>query len=312
MENPAPPTSFLDPRSLIESSRVKSFRLPAWPMLLGGLALLLLLSSSSDDPAVKGLQFATLPVVILGSVGLVVFRNRIAHRAAAESEAVSALDEMIQLRRWSEAADLAYRILSNPMLMPDRRIFALIGLASLLIRYHRFADARVVHETLLDGDSLGLVLDPSLAHSVKVARAMSLLREDHLVDADRAMSDLRREVNQARDDVRKREGAESAKQIQSAGVVLLDLYRDVKTGHPQEALDVFAKAMPMLRDQLGIRIADAWVLVAMAHHMLGQSDQAQQAYLDATALVPAVELHRRYPETRPLAVALKPTTAPTA
>lgn len=310
MSDLPPATSFLDPRPLIDSSRVAVTRIPGWPAMIVLLMVLFLLSSSSDEPVVRGLQFAVLPALMLLSVGLMVFRRRLAQRAMAETEAVAALEELMQLRRWPEAADLARRVLSQPMLMPDRRVYALMSLASLLSRYHRFEEARIVHDSLLDAEAAGLLLDPSVAHSIKVARAMSLLRDDHLVDADRAMTDLRREVNQARDDVRKREGSESARQIQSAGVVLLDLYRDVKTGHPQEALEVFGKAMPMLRDQLGIRIADAWVLAAMAYHMLGATDDARRAYSNATTLTAAIELHRRYPETRPLSEAYAATPLP--
>ncbi len=301
---------FLDPQPLLESSRVVGIRVPAWPLLLLGILVLFLLSSTSEEPVIKFLQFLTLPILVLTSVALTLFRLRLARRVAAETEAVAALDELVQLRRWPEAANVAHRILSQPMMMPDRRVFALMGLAALLSRYHRFTDARLVHDALLNPDLGEPMIDPSLTHSVKVARAMSLLREDHLVDADRAMTDLRREVNQARDDIRREEGQERAQKIQSAGVVLLDLYRDVKTGHPEEALTVFGRAMPALRDQLGIRIADAWVLAAAAHHALKQSDEAAAAFTNATRLVPAVELHRRYPETKHLSEHYTPATWP--
>lgn len=274
--------------------------MPTWPLLALGLMMLLLLSSSSQEPMVRGLQFAMLPVLLIMSISLTVFRRRLARRVEVESEAVAALDELIQLRRWPEAADLAHRLLSQPMMLPDRRAFALMSLAALLARYHRFSDARLVHEALLNPAPNEPQIDPSLAHSIKVARAMSLLRDDHLVDADRAMSELRREVNHARDEVRREEGVEKSRKVQSAGLVLLDLYRDVKTGHPQEAVDVFEKSMPALRDQLGTRVADAWVLVAAGYHAIGQAEKAQAAYASATSLVPAVELHRRYPETKHL------------
>jgi hypothetical protein len=306
------PTPFLNPQALLSSSRVAGIRVPTWPLLVLGIMFLFLLSSSSQEPFVRILQFSTLPMLLLMSIGLTVFRVRLARRAAAESEAVAALDELVQLRRWPEAANVAHRILSQPMLMPDRRLFALMGLASLLSRYHRFADARLVHDALLNPEPGEPIIDPTLAHSVKVARAMSLLREDHLVDADRAMSDLRREVNQARDEIRKEEGVEKSRKVQSAGVVLLDLYRDVKTGHPQETVDGFNKAMPALRDQLGIRVADAWVLVAAAHHVLRQVGEAERAYQNATTLVPAVELHRRYPETKFLSDIFTPVAWPNA
>lgn len=304
--------AFLDAPRLLESSRVVPIRIPAWPMLIFAVAGLFLLSADPSNPVIKGLQFSLLPLLLLVSIGLTVYRIRMNRRLAAESDAVTTLDELVQLRRWPEAADLAQRVLGQPMVAADRRVYALLGLAALLTRYHRFADARLVHEALLEPEPDEAGVDPTLAHSIKVARAMSLLREDHLVDADRAMTDLRREVNQARDDVRREQGPDQAKKIQSAGVVLLDLYRDVKTGHPEEALAVFDRAMPALREQLGVRIADAWILAATAHHALGQTEQAAEAYANATTLVPAVELHRRYPETAPLARTYEPAAWPNA
>ena len=35
------------------------------------------------------------------------------------------------------------------------------------------------------------------AHGLRLARAMAMLREDHLFDADRAISELRRQVSRA-------------------------------------------------------------------------------------------------------------------
>ena len=107
-----------------------------------------------------------------------------------------------------------------------------------------------------------------------------MLREDHLVDADRAMSELRRISDRK----------------SSAGMALLELYRDVKTGHPQEAIAVFDESMGILRDQLGHRTGDAYGLVAKAYDMLGREGEARSMYEKATLLAPVVELERRYPE----------------
>lgn len=294
-------TTFLDPRVLLESSRPVQLRIPTWPLLGVVLLGLIVLSSNSDNPTFRAIQFAVIPMIFLIAIGLTIFRLRLSRRASIESDAVATLDELIQLRRWPEAAEVANRVLRQPMLLPDRRVVALMGLASLLSRYHRFAEARMVHDALLEPEMGDPLIDPTLAHSVKVARAMAMLREDHLVDADRAMSDLRREVNQARDDVRREQGSERADKVQSGGVILLDLYRDVKTGHPQEAIDIFNRAMPALRDQLGVRVADAWLFAAAAYHAVSKPDEAQKAYHHATTLVPPMELHRRYPETAHLA-----------
>jgi hypothetical protein len=47
---------------------------------------------------------------------------------------------------------------------------------------------------------------------------------------------------------------------------------------------------------LGHRIADAYAIVARAHDLLDQNDQAAAAFEKATLLAPAEELYRRYPE----------------
>jgi tetratricopeptide (TPR) repeat protein len=108
-------------------------------------------------------------------------------------------------------------------------------------------------------------------------------------------------VNRARDEVRRERGAEAALEVQSAGLVLLELYRDVKTRHYEEACENFDRSLAMLRQQLGLRVADAWVLVAAARDGLGQTEAARLAYENATTLAPALELQRRYPETQALA-----------
>ncbi|MFT3787702.1 MAG: hypothetical protein QM770_16290 [Tepidisphaeraceae bacterium] len=315
---------FLDPKLLIARSRV----LPRaggrlYLFLVAMLLPLILLLGGDQNPFAQVLRFA-LPLACVGLFVLASFsqKSRV-ESLRREEQSVDALDELIQLRRWPEAAEHAQRILGDAMLQPHRRAQALMLLATLLQRYHRFDDARAVHDYLLDSDEVDLP-DGSIVHSIKVARAMAMLREDHLVDADRAITDLRRDVSRARDQVRRarqavaEEAGESVEAatlrageslIESAGVVLIELYRDVKTGHYDEAIETFESKQKSLRDQLGHRVGDAWVLAAKAYEMRGQADRAADAYRRATALVPSVELHRRYPETAELE-AKYPATAP--
>lgn len=286
---------FLDPQALLDASAGQRFVPPAWPVLFVAIGLVFASASLAGPNA--GPETA---VIIVGLLAVwtthYAVRRAVGRGIAAEIQAVNALEELVLLRRWPEAADLVQRILSRPMYLRERRLTSLKALASILNRYHRFADARIVMDYLLSDES-GFDADASTAHSIRVSRGIGMLREDFLVDADKAMSDLRREVNRARDEMRRLRGPEAAGEIQSAGLALLELYRDVKTGHYQEACDGFEKSMPIMRDQLGMRIADAWVLVAAARHALGRIDAAQTAYTNATALSPPVELHRRYPET---------------
>jgi len=99
---------------------------------------------------------------------------------------------------------------------------------------------------------------------------------------------------------------------QSAGLALLDIYRDVKTGHPDEAVEIFQERLPALRDQLGHRAGDAYYLAAKAYDLLGRGAEAARAFERATLLQPLVELERRYPEAASLSEKYQAALAPAA
>jgi hypothetical protein len=79
-------------------------------------------------------------------------------------------------------------------------------------------------------------------------------------------------------------------------LALLEIYRDVKTGHPHEAIEIFDRKQKVLRRQLGHRAGDAYALAARAHDLAGNSARAQEEFEKATMLAPMIELKRRYPE----------------
>jgi tetratricopeptide (TPR) repeat protein len=207
-----------------------------------------------------------------------------------EQQRLDAIEELITLRRWPEAGGLLQQQLSQPARTPQMRAQALIFLASTLVRYHRFDEAIAVHTELLDSG----LLDEGSMYGVRLGRAMAMLREDSLVDADQAMSEVRR----------------SPAAPNSAGYALVELYRDVKTGHPAEAVEIFQAKRDLFRQQLGHRVADAWALVARAYDLLGRSDEAATAYHNATLLAPVAELQRRYPEVTALEGKYPVATAP--
>jgi tetratricopeptide (TPR) repeat protein len=181
-------------------------------------------------------------------------------------------------------------MLSRPARSPLARAQSLLYLAMVLARYHRFEDSVAVHDYILGEIPLDDVTD----HAVRLGRAMSLLREDNLLDADRAIAELRR----------------TSRGVDSAGLALVEIYRDVKTGHPAEAIEMFEKQLQVLRRQLSHRVADAWALVARAYDLLDRRQDAQTAYDNATLLMPLAELTRRYPEISPLATKYQPAPAP--
>lgn len=269
------PTSFLDVDLLLDASHPRQRGSIFWYFAV--LVLLLILLSSytrwqgQGNPIIETASALAIAALVLASMGWTWFAARAVQREQSEMEAAA---ELIQLRRWPEAAMLVQNILTRPARSPSARVQALIYLGSVLARYHRFADAVIVYEHLLDHD-----IDPDTAHGLRLGRAMALLREDRLFDADRAIAELRRDGDE-----------------RSGGLGLIEIYRDVKTGHPNEALETFGRMHVLMKKQLGHRIGDAWGLAARAHDLLNQPEAAQRSWENATALIPPMELVRRYPE----------------
>jgi tetratricopeptide (TPR) repeat protein len=277
-EKNTPPPAFLDTPHLLDHSLPQSRGSWFW-YAVGFFFLIVFLSAYAQRAMPNGGQI----VQMLSSImmfGLMIAMGFITWRAAravqAEQAQLETIEELIQLRRWEEAALLVQALLSRSTRTPQARTQALVFLAAILARYHRFADAVAVYEHLLEHK----LVEGEAAYGMKLARAMSLLREDRLVDADRAMVELRR-LDRADD---------------SAGLALLEIYRDVKTGHPREAIEEFEKKKALLRKQLGHRAADAYALAAKAFDLAGESDKARDVFAKATLLSPHVELKRRYPE----------------
>ena len=291
---PINPHQFLDVPRLLESSqprvRVGLFWYAAGFFLLVVMVSAYLSAVSTALAAAMQLLSAMAMMGIMVGMGMLTFT--MARRQQAEGERLVAVEELMQLRRWGEAAVILEGMLSEPMRAPQHRVQALIYLATVLARYHRFPDAIMVQEHLLEH----VRLDPGTEHGLKLARVMSMLQEDHLVDADRAMAELRR----------------GDAERQSAGLALLDIYRDVKTGHPDEAVEIFEERLPALRDQLGHRAGDAYYLAAKAYDQLGRGAEAARAFERATLLQPLVELQRRYPEAASLSEKYSPALAPAA
>ncbi|HMB96079.1 MAG TPA: hypothetical protein VKK61_08585 [Tepidisphaeraceae bacterium] len=310
-----PSVQFLDVPTLLEKSQPRGSGVRFW-QLAGMFLFIVLLSTyitSRGAAAARALSLASgmIMLLLVGAMGVISFT--IFRRTQEEHLRLEAIEELIRLRRWTEAGILLQQMLSQPTRTSHARVGGLIFLASVLARYNRFDDAIAVQEYLLEH----FQLDGGTAHGLRLARAMAMLREDHLFDADRAISDLRRDVARA-GRVMNEAAAEETNEVQeteapqtlSSGLALVEIYRDVKTGHPTEAIATFEKTLSSLREQLGHRVADAYMLIAKAHDLLHQTDQAQSYYESATRLAPAIELHRRYPETAGLAEKYQPAQAP--
>jgi hypothetical protein len=279
-----PPPQFLDVETLIHASEPRP-QVPWNQFLIGGVLLAFILSMyfGRSGQAGDG-RDATVTLIglgVAGMIGSVAIAGFVrVRRTRAEHAAVSAVEELMQLRRWPEAGLLLQSLLSRPARSPLARAQALLFLAMVLARYHRFEDSVAVDAYILET----IPLDDATDHAIRLGRAMSLLREENLLDADRAISDLRR----------------TSRGVDSAGLALVEIYRDVKTGHPVEAIEMFEGKLDVMRRQLGHRVADAWALVARAYDMLGRGENAERAFANATLLMPWAELSRRYPEVTPL------------
>jgi tetratricopeptide (TPR) repeat protein len=288
---PGPQPTFLDPARLLESSRPLPRISLTWWVGAGFLAMVLATwligNKTAQVQAVVSAVFAGTMLLMMGALFGISFYT--VRRFRSEQQQVERIGELVQLRRWPEAAVAVDQYLTAPARTQTFRAQALVYLSSVLARLHRFEDAITVQNQLLEEG----VLDESSAATVRLGRAMAMLREDHLFDADRAISELRR-----------------GPLARSAGVALVEIYRDVKTGHPAEAVELFERSRQMLRDQLGQRVADAYALAARAYDLLGHEDQARSAFHSATLLAPTAELFRRYPEVEKLSGRYQPAAAP--
>jgi tetratricopeptide (TPR) repeat protein len=285
------PPPFLDVPTLLELSQPRARINWIW-YALGALMLLLFSStfSSAEKPGVKqAIQAVSLFVLIslMAAMALTTMYTVRKYRAAQQS--VESIEELIQLRRWDQAAMALQAFLTQPARTARLRAQALIYLASLLARYHRFEDAITVQNHLLETE----MVDDMSGYGLRLGRAMAMLHEDHLLDADKAIGDLRRRGSD-----------------QSGGLALVEIYRDVKTGHPAEAIQIFMDKLDLIRRQFGHRVADAHVLAAKAYDLMGKEAEAQAAYERATLLSPLAELQRRYPEVTNLGEKYKAATAP--
>lgn len=289
---PAAATPFLDVNWLLEASQPQA-RAPWFWYGAGAVGLLVVAALLSGDESAQLRQlidvFSLLLLAGFMVASLLATRARVRrHRAAGA--AVAAVEELLQLRRWEQAALLLERFLSQPTPSVFTRTQGLVYLSSLLGRYHRFEDALAVQNYILENE----LVDDASGYGLRMGRAMAMLREDHLVDADRAISDLRRR------------GSDEA----SGALSLIEIYRDVKTGHPAEAVDLFTERLAVMQRELGHRMADVHGLISRAYDLMGNTAAAAAAYRRATLLAPAMELHRRYPEVAALAGKYQPAGAP--
>ncbi|MGN6726222.1 MAG: hypothetical protein ACTHLZ_09910 [Tepidisphaeraceae bacterium] len=302
---PAPPTQVAD---LLALSRPRpGFRYAGRLILLTWALVLLGMVLGLSEAAQAGFISVALVATIVGTVLL----WSMARAYQTERLELDRLEDAIALKHLALAGPRLEGVMSHPMRSVDNRLRAMLLLASVLSRANRYDDALAVYNELIDREGIA---GPGGA-MVKVGRAMAMLHTDHLYDADRAINDLRRLIDRggigmemmAIDDSLP---AQPANPSAIASLRLVELYRDLKTGHTAEAIELFGQHLPQMRSGLGHRVAEAHALAALAYDRASRPLEAQQHFADATALQPLVELVLRYPELRPLTEKYTPTAAP--
>lgn len=299
-----PPAPLGDVPALLDKSR------PRPVLRQAGRALLAIWGVALIGP-LFGLNAAALQsAAMIATLGGSLFLISLGAAMRRENLAVDHVETLLALRRTDAAVPLLHGLMSRPMHGPEHRLRAILLLGATLSRLGRTDDAIHVYGELVDREGLA---GPGGA-TVKTARATEMLRADHLFDADRAINDLRRLLDRGgvaaemkQFDATLTHGPDPAAM---AGLRLLELHRDIKTGHLTEAVDHFTAELPMLRQGLGHRVAEAHALVAVALHQLNRPDEAAARYADATALAPLGELVRKYPELWPLTQAYPATLPP--
>lgn len=282
MTDSSPESDFLNVPALLAHSQPRPR--PSWIIYALAATIGLVLLNAVSDRAPERYQHmvdigtSILTIVLIGGGAFLGWR--MAQRARTAQRDLEAVEEMIQLRRWADAAQALDNMLSRPTRSPQFRIQGLIFLAAVLARYHRYTDAANVYDYILSTTRM----DDESAHGLKLGRAMALLHDERLFDVDHAIIDLRR----------------GPRGPQSGGLALVEIYRDVKTGHAEEAIAIFNERLLQMRNDLGLRLGDAYALAARAFDLLGRPDEAQRAWESATLLASEAELSRRYPEVAPL------------
>lgn len=253
---------------------------PQYLLLLGGVcavAALLLVSGAGGFMLPARLAM----VVLLGSFTAALFGTvrHAAGRFRREQLLAESLYDMVRLRNWDGARRLSAGLIGREFFNRQAKVQVITLWSLVLGRDGQHEKAAAVQEALLER-----IQGPATL-SLLTSRAMALLRCDRLVDADTALRDLRRTLS-----VQSEIPADA-----QAGLMLAEMFRDVQTNHLDEVVEVYEEHLDLLREGLGVRVADVHALAAVALHRLAD-ERWSQAWHNATLLSARVELRCRYPE----------------
>ena len=138
-----PDSSFLDVPHLLDQSQPRARGTWFW-YAVGFFFLIVFLSAYAQRSLPNGGQIVQMlssfmMLALMFVMGFVTWRA--ARSVQAEQAQLEAIEELIQLRRWQEGSLLVQAMLSRPTRTPQARTQALVFLAAILARYHRFAEA---------------------------------------------------------------------------------------------------------------------------------------------------------------------------
>jgi len=249
-------------------------RFGPWPIyLLLGLALALLLLSEPNALTVL------LPWLLIG--GLIFWAAWQRHLTANLQESLRRVHELTVLRRYDEAAAEAWALIPRVQRWPDHHLQATMLLTADLAALHAYEAAAAGQSYLLrfvpEGHPAGQIL--------RLQRALALLHEDRLADADDELRQVEREKRSPL--------AEALHRVAR-------MYQQLRTHRAAEVV-ADADQRPARLRPLAVEAGYAYGMMAAAFDRLDQSDEARRWWKLATLLLPDAAIAREAPETAGLA-----------
>jgi tetratricopeptide (TPR) repeat protein len=263
---------------LILSSRPRGGLIRGPMFVLLGLSVLLgALSADTQILPPNGVLTWLLPQFVLLAVAAVMIYS--IRRQKELARYVQESIEAVQLKQWPRAFSALDRLLRRPVPHPTARAESLLALAAVAEASDAFEVSQRIYEHLLQER----MADPVQLHTARVGLGAAMLRTGQTTDAVGLIDRLERE-----------ELPGSLK----AHIELLGLFREVTMGHATDRLDRAEERRALFRRHLGNRAGYGYALLAAAFDIAGQADQAARYWHDATLLLPATELTRRFSELK--------------
>jgi tetratricopeptide (TPR) repeat protein len=266
---------------LISSSRPRGNVLRGPMFTLLGLSVLLgALSADTNILPQGGMLSWLLPQLVVLAVACVLVHT-IRKQRALTRDLQEGL-EAVQLRQWPRALLSLRRVLGKPVPHPAARAESLLALAAVAEANDAFDASQRIYECMLEERQA----DPVQLHTARVGLGGAMLRTGQTTDAVGLIDRLERE------DLPGSLRAHSE---------LLALFREIAMGHAVDQLDRAESRQQLFRRHLGTRAGYGYGLLAAAFDVAGKREEAQRMWHDATLLIPADELVRRFAELRRLA-----------